>query len=60
MTIAGKSHIGGKLNSVPQPNIDLNIARIPDPHPVRAGSLDLPPRLASMIPLCDPPQCAQP
>lgn len=41
---ADKPHVGGKLNPVPQPLMDLNMAGIPDPHPVRSGLLALPPR----------------
>lgn len=46
----GSSHWGGNTNSVSHPNIDLNIASIPDPHPFRVGSSGLPPRPDTTMP----------
>ena len=60
MANGGKSHDGGKLNSVPQPKRDLNRDRIPDPHPFLLGSVGFPPSPGSIRPRCLPPQTEQP
>lgn len=46
----GKPQTGGKVKPVPHPNIDRNLANIPDPHPRRFGSVGLPPRPDITIP----------
>lgn len=51
MINGGNFHWGGKVNSVPHPNIDLKMASTPDPQPFRfGGSSGLPPNPDIIMP----------
>ena len=60
ITNGGRPHEGGKLNTDPQPKIDLNIEAMPDPHLLLFGSLGFPPSPKTTMPWWSPPQIEHP